>query len=148
MRKISSRVETLDYLLNNRYYEHPEEISLRKGRDIFYVINDEDYSLKFMSTLDEEGKCVRREIPEGAKCYQMVAGRSTPCEGCAAYARDKNATSVWITRDTDKDTIDLIRNCRHITQDGTLHSNICTHMGDLNEAIRHMQRALSARELI
>ncbi len=148
MRKISSRVETLDYLLNNRYYEHPEEISLRKGRDIFYVINDEDYSLKFMSTLDEEGKCVRCEIPEGAKCYQMVVGRSTPCEGCAAYARDKNATSVWITRDNDKDTIDLIRNCRHITQDGTLHSNICTHMGDLNEAIRHMQRALSARELI
>ena len=147
MSNVSSRVETLNFLLNNRLFKRPEEIALRIGRDTFYVVN-EDYELAYMSTFLGDHK-YDSYIPETpCKCYEKIAGRTSPCENCVIYNHDKNATACWLVGSEEEGDLNLIRS--HFCKDKqkSYYSNIKTKMGDVSESIRHMQRIISSRELV
>ncbi len=140
--------KVLRFLLDNRYFEYPEEISLVEEKDVFYVVGESDYSILYASEVRNGfimGRC--NCISGTQKCYKALYGLDAPCEGCTLYSKDKDASSSWLRKDSNG-TLTFIRSHYTLKEPEGEYSNIATTVSDTEEAFRHMQRIISSRELV
>ncbi len=143
-----TRTNVLRFLLDNRYFEHPEEISLIEEKDVFYVVGEEDYSLLYASEIRNGYIMGRCNCVSGTqKCYKALYGLDKPCNGCTLYSKDKDASSSWIKRDSNG-ALTFVRSHYTLKESEGEYSNIATTVSDTEEAFRHMQRIISSRELV
>lgn len=143
----SERTKVIRFMLDNRYYEHPEEIAFSGDRDIFYIIDTEDYNLLYASTLKDGAVTDFCKCDGTQKCYKSLFGYDKPCPGCSAYLEGKDATSSWVTTSKNK-ALHLIRSHYSSYGGNTCFKNLSTLITDSDEAFRHMQRIISSRELV
>lgn len=144
----NSKYDILDYMLKNMYYEHPEETALVAGRDIFYIVESNDYKLVY-SCEHENYKHIRHDYTnENVTCYKKLYGLDAPCKGCSIYDTEKGAVASWITSNEDGNALRLIRSHVTIENGISCYNNVSTSMNDMDEVFRHMQRINASRELV
>lgn len=123
--------------------------SIMEGIDTgIYVINPKNYELSIAN--EAAFKIMERNVCDymGQKCYEVFAGRNTPCEYCMIHSDNKKSKEVYIpsldktltitmknANWTDKDVV--IEYINDITEQKKAQKNLKLGEERLSTAIRH-----------